>query len=143
MTQVAKTLTGWGALTVLAIASIGCGGDTPPTGNVTGTVTYNGSPVANANVTFQPNGGRPATGVTDASGKYTLATFGTSDGAVLGSHKISITPNITDVPMPETPDQASAEPKPPFPKKYMNPDTSGLTADVKSGPNEVNLELKD
>jgi len=125
---------------VVSAASIvvvsGCGsGGTASTEEVTGTVTYNGAPVADASVTFTPEAGRPATGITDAGGKFTLTTFTTDDGAVPGMHKVSIAPNASQIPpMPGTPEAAvAAAGKPPFPPRYSNPETSGLTADVKEG----------
>lgn len=130
------------ALGICAILT-GCGPDTPPTGKVSGTVTYNGAPVSNATVTFLPDNGRSASGVTDSSGNFTLSTFGTSDGALLGNHKVIVTPYETDIPMPETPGEAAAAPKAPFPEKYMKAETTDLTATVQSGANDVPLELKD
>ncbi len=122
----------------------GCGGSgNPPTAKVSGVVTYKSAPVGEAIVTFMPTTGRPATGQTDASGKYTLSTFGTNDGAVIGDHKVSITPYQPDVAMPETPEEAEAAPKLPFPARYANPDSSNLKATVKSGSNEANFELTD
>ena len=35
-------------------------------------------------------GGRPATGVTDAEGRYRLTTISSDDGAPLGSYSVSI-----------------------------------------------------
>lgn len=132
------------AATLFCIVLTGCGGaDTPATGKVSGVVTYNGTPVSNAMVTFVPSNGRPANGQTDSEGKYSLSTFGTGDGAVLGEHKISITPVQADAPMPETVEEAKAAPKAPFPERYTNAETSTLTATVESGSNEVNLELTD
>lgn len=122
----------------------GCGGaNTPDTGNVSGVVTYNGAPLSDVMVTFVPSNGRPASGPTDAAGKYTLSTFGTDDGAVLGEHKITITSAQADIPMPGTPEEAQAAPKAPFPQSYMSVETSTLTATVESGSNEINLELTD
>lgn len=130
---------------VAGLILVGCGGpDTPPTAKVSGTVTYNGSPLANVTVTFQPDKGRPASGVTDASGKFTLSTFGKDDGAILGSHRISLASSATDVPMPETPEQAEQAPKPPFPVRYASVETSGLIAVVEKGKdNDVPLQLTD
>ena len=71
----------------------GCGGDSnPDTYSVTGKVTLDGTPVEGALVSFASEGGsRPATGITDASGAYSLTTFAQGDGAVPGSYKVTIT----------------------------------------------------
>lgn len=76
----------------------GCGSDAPKinTVPVTGRVTYNGQPVAGATVAFIPNNpdGRPAQGVTDEQGVYTLTTYvGPNDqpaGAEPGDYKVTI-----------------------------------------------------
>ncbi|MEO8497827.1 MAG: hypothetical protein ABI614_22400 [Planctomycetota bacterium] len=135
---------GYAATALVSCILAGCGGsNNPATAKVSGVVTYKGAPVGDAVVTFMPTSGRPASGQTDAAGKFTLSTFGNNDGAVLGDHKISITPYLKDVPMPETVEAAAALPKLPFPARYANPDTSTLTAKVDSGANEKNFELTD
>jgi hypothetical protein len=68
---------------------VGCGGGVPLT-SVTGVVTLDGNPVADAVVTFAPDSGDVAcVGSTDTSGKYTLACqHGT--GAPAGSYSVKI-----------------------------------------------------
>ena len=82
-------------LAIAAVAALicGCGGSgNPDTYSVTGTVTLEGSPVGGALVSFSPTGdGKPATGITDASGKYSLTTFSQGDGAVPGTYQVTIT----------------------------------------------------
>ncbi|MCC9607808.1 DUF4198 domain-containing protein [Blastopirellula sp. JC732] len=77
----------------VVVAAIGCGGDanTPPLGKVTGNVTLNGQPLDGATVEFIPQGGRPSTGFTDASGNYTLLFRADAPGAVIGKHSVRIT----------------------------------------------------
>ncbi|MFO0883713.1 MAG: hypothetical protein U0894_05920 [Pirellulales bacterium] len=57
-------------------------------------------------ITFTPAKGRPATGETDAEGKFMLSTFGKDDGAVFGKHKITLAdkPAGGPPPMPGTPE---------------------------------------
>ena len=130
-----------------AVALVGCGSSGGnPVLKVTGVVTYQGAPVADAGVTFTPEKGRPASGKTDASGKFTLSTFAKEDGAVPGLHKVAVTPNASQIaPMPGTPEAAQAAAgKPPFPPRYNSAETSGLTADVKPGAeNDFKFELTD
>ena len=83
------------AVLLLALAvSSGCGGgveDRPPTFPVSGTVAYNGSPVEGATVSFMMEGApRAATGVTNKDGKFQLSTFALNDGAVVGTHTITV-----------------------------------------------------
>lgn len=124
------------------IAGCGNSGAVP----VSGKVTYNGQPVANANVIFTPKNGRPAVGKTDAEGKYTLSNVGKDDGAVEGVQTVTITPNYDQPPpMIGTPEAKKWKPpKAPFPARYGDPKTSNLTATVTRGDKEpINFELKD
>jgi hypothetical protein len=78
------------SLVLLTIA--GCGGVTrPETIKVTGSVTYKGQPVADAEVNFWgANAPRAASGVTDAEGKFTLSMFESGDGCLAGENVITI-----------------------------------------------------
>jgi hypothetical protein len=70
----------------------GCGqdGGTPVTlAEAGGVVTFKGSPLADASVTFVPDNGPIATAVTDLSGKFKLMT-GSRPGAAVGPCKVTI-----------------------------------------------------
>jgi hypothetical protein len=131
------------ALVLVCVAGCGKPG-TAPTAEVTGTVTLDGSPIEGVGVTFLPQEGRPASGVTNASGQFTLSTFETGDGAVPGRHKVAIgeQPDESE-PMPGTPEAANW--KPPearFPEKYSNPEESGFEAQVEPGkPNTFTFDM--
>jgi hypothetical protein len=83
------------SLFLLVGTIFGCGGD-PAVVPVTGTVTFQGKPLAGADVAFLPveGGRRPiAVAVTDTEGKFALRTnFGevSRDGAVQGEHRVTI-----------------------------------------------------
>jgi hypothetical protein len=86
-------LRGVTVLVALLVSALGCtgGGGHPETAEVTGKVTHNGGAVAGAMVSFSPDGaGTAAAGVTDATGKFSLTTFASGDGAVPGKYKVSI-----------------------------------------------------
>lgn len=77
---------------------LGCGGSGPKLAKVSGMVTLDGVPYANALVNFQPmatgdnpNPGVGSVGRTDASGRYRLMTINKEDGAVVGLHRVRIT----------------------------------------------------
>jgi len=135
----------------LAMASVlvaGCGkAGTEPTAKVTGTVTYNGSPAEGAAVTFYPEQGRPASGVTDAQGKFTLSTFASGDGAVLSKHTVTIAEAASKEapPMPGTPGAENyMPPAPRFPAKYADRSTTPFTATVEKGEkNEFTFDMTD
>lgn len=83
------------SLVFLTPCLVGCGGASgrPDLYKVTGTVTFKGAPVEGANVTFSPTSAeasRSAAGATDASGKFSLTTFDTNDGAIAGEHLVTI-----------------------------------------------------
>lgn len=111
----------------------GCGGgpsDQPDIGRVTGTVKMDGAPLPNANVQFQPEKGRPSFGKTDDSGVYELTYSASTKGAKIGKHKVTITT------AGETEDGTAIPEK--VPDTYNSQTT--LSAEVKSGSNEINFE---
>jgi hypothetical protein len=141
--------------------------DRPLTAPVRGQVTYRGRPVAGATVSFLcPGAPRPAIGTTDASGNYVLTTFEPNDGAVVGTHVVTVRQFSTDigtsrVPVPADQDgeamadaigqamqqtarqlqdseRAGAQLLPP---KYADRKTSDLRKEVRSGDNTVDIEL--
>src|SRR5687768_13661966 len=137
-------------IALLAAAfSAGCGNSGLRTTPVSGTVTYNGKPVARANVSFAPEdpSGRVATGVTDTSGRYTLGTLTADDGATVGKYKVTVIARGPD--RPAKPGEGSGMPgetvpgEPTIPAKYFSPDTSGLVREVKRGSNTIDLPLPD
>lgn len=139
------------SILVLALLStVGCGGDgRPPRVPVSGVITVDQKPVAEAAVMFLPvAGGRPAIGTTDAAGRFVLTTFDDGDGAIIGEHKVSVTKvKVTGV--TPTADGLSGTTEPGgvqeeyiVPKKYADPETSGLTATVDKGMPEITFDLQ-
>lgn len=64
--------------------------DGPAVAPVTGTVTQNGEPLAQAEIEFQPDQGAPSYGETDEMGRYTLMYQTDREGALLGHHWVSV-----------------------------------------------------
>jgi hypothetical protein len=125
---------------------------------VSGTVTFDDKPVEGAQVTFMaPGAPRAAIGNTDSQGRYRLTTFKPNDGAVPGTHAVTIVKMETsgqDI-SADKPGaaygaamKAAATGKRPaqaggIPGKYSDPKLGGLTAEVKKGgPNEFTFDLK-
>jgi hypothetical protein len=147
-------------LTLLAFGGLiaGCGSNGPETVKVRGIVSLDGKPVEDATVGFTPkDGGRPAMGTTDASGQFTLTTFTPGDGAVVGTHTVTVSKirssgqqvDASTVPagsnaMPLSGPTAPGAIKIQWvvPPKYADPKTSGFTVDVKRGMEPVTLDLK-
>ena len=155
---------------VAALATfIGCGGPRGfDTVEATGVVTLDGQSVDGADVVFQPAGagGKAATGLTDASGKFTLTTINAGDGAMPGSYKVTVVKikraprgeDLSGLSIEEAAKKAreaalaeearlkanptgASEPSDLLPVKYKDPSTSGLTAEVKQG-QKNHFELK-
>lgn len=126
------------ALGLALLASAGCGG-TYNLGQVDGTITLDGKPLAEAGVAFTPlNAGAesPASsGLTDSDGKYSLSlVIDQTPGALVGQHKVVVSKGFessSDVATPRELANASL----PF---------HDFTFEVESGSNtaDFNLETK-
>lgn len=147
---------------VVCLALLGCGPSGPELGTVKGKVTLYGRPLPNALVTFEPEGGGPVgTSPTDEEGNFELYSAGRK-GAQVGNHRVVITtirpPAQADAAQ-EAAARSSDDPaymaqahggpaqykkaeefKEKIPAKY-NTNTE-LKKEVKSGSNEINLELQ-
>lgn len=134
---------------------------------VSGTVTQKGKPIEGAIVAFTPEAdGRPASGVTDASGKYILTTLVSGDGAVPGKYKVTIAKYDKKLApaAPKTPGKATdpyditneypadynemqaseiaaAISKNLLPAKFANPNASGLQAVVAEQENTFDFKV--
>src|SRR5260370_25590049 len=84
-----KPLRPWTA-PFLLVTLAGCGSNEPKIIEVTGILTYKGTPVTNARVTFIPESGRPSHGETDGEGRFKLNYDKGHDGAIVGKHKVSV-----------------------------------------------------
>jgi len=135
---------------LVAVGLVGCsGGSSVETYDVSGTVTYNGQPVANVGVTFIPDGGGlAATGRTDAEGKFdSLTTRESGDGVAEGNYIVTLstiietsTETITDV----SAYSVNAGGPPPFPTRYLNATESDLRCSVgPDGERELSFALTD
>jgi hypothetical protein len=109
---------------------------------VEGIVRLEGQPLRTGTVRFVPTAGRAATGQIQSDGTFKLGTFGESDGAVTGIHKVAIIAYETagdGRPAYEAGAQAN---KPLVPQRYMAVGTSGLTFEVKPGENRAEFDLE-
>ena len=155
---------------VLSLAS-GCsrGRQYPPTHSVSGVVTIDGQPIADAIVSFLPDDGQnPANGSTDASGRYELTSFTRGDGAMEGSFRVTIvkyekegedkpvvsaekptaaeaeseeTGNEDYVPAGMVVSQYDTGPKNLLPKQYADQQETPLTAAVRPEENSIDFNL--
>jgi hypothetical protein len=112
-------------------------------------VTYQAKPLEGYRVVFMPTDGRrPASGVTDASGKFVLGTNTGNDGAPPGMCKVSFAwePPRSGEPGQEsindTPDKMP-KPKVKIPEKYNDPEKSGIVYEVpRRGTSNITFDLQ-
>lgn len=126
------------------LALAGCGGGGAPTAPVSGKVTYKGQAVKGGSFTFIPvadkgnaTPGKPAAGVVQPDGTYSLGTYGTSDGAVLGRHKVSYSAPVMELPPGKELKPGESPPASPYDKLAPKQEE----VEVKSGSNTIDIEL--
>jgi hypothetical protein len=129
-------------LLIFTIVSSGCTSSYAPqaeqaaTVPASGLITWKGQPLAGFRINLLPaDGQRPAAGVSDAEGRFVLGTNSPNDGAVAGTHKVSV---IWEQPVDDGLGTAPATPatqKPPvdLPAKFASPETSGLSLEIPAG----------
>jgi hypothetical protein len=118
------------AIILFACISAGCGSNRG-VATVQGKVLLDNKPLEAGYIATLPPSGRGAYG-TITNGEFVLSTFGNNDGALIATHKVSVVANAP-------PQGVGAEATPGkslVPERYTNPETSGLTIEVKAG--EVN-----
>jgi hypothetical protein len=131
----------------LLLLALGCG--SRKFAPVSGKVTLNGEPLANALVAFNPipkggssEAGPGSIGTTDANGEFTLRVRPDQPGALVGNHRVGITAMVpaagdTDARQPRRRGSATK----PLPRRY-NEETT-LTFEVPSaGTDQAIFELK-
>lgn len=125
----------------MAMSLAGCGSGRSGTAIVRGKVTFNGKPVPNGTVNFIPDTGPSASGEIQADGSYTLTTYKPGDGAVPGTHKVTVVAMQDQT--TRLPEERSPLPPPIVPVKYTSLATTDLTANVEDKENTINFDLKD
>lgn len=135
----------WMLIVILLIAGCGPSGRSA-LGKVTGTVTYNGEPLDGAQIVFHNPAGRAATGQVVKGSIVGVTTYDVlNDGAPVGTLVVTIHPTRPrEVVELRTPDKNPPKAHmPSLPRRYSDPLTSKLTADIQSGTNEVWFDLTD
>jgi hypothetical protein len=138
------------ALVPVIVALAGCGGTDLSLGQVSGKVTMNGQPVSGATVSFIPDttkntSGPMSSGILNAQGEFTLSTLDGVQGAVIGSHKVTVTcPFDESAGSSGSGDAVAPAPTTPcdVPTKYEGFATTDLSAEVNKGSNDFTFDLK-
>ena len=99
---------------------------------ISGRVTIDGAPLTGAFVVFYPPSGRSSNGRTDSAGRFTLRCFEEADGALLGTHQVTVV---------AAQELSSHAMKWFAPKKYANHKTSGLQYNVEGPTDDAKFEL--
>jgi hypothetical protein len=127
------------SLCVLFISAVlvGCGSGGPATGDVAGTVEFNGQPISDGMITFHSSGTGTAMMTRIKEGKYEFDT-----PLDVGEYAVYVTPPL---PEPQDPRLGVAPPKVAtnIPAKAQDMTTSGLIAKVEPGDNTIPLTLKE
>ncbi len=129
-----------GLMMISVLFLSGCGKSRPTPVEVTGSVTFRGQPVQNALVNFIPKDLRPASGRTDAQGRFELMTYEPGDGAIVAEHSVLISKFV---------EKPRSNPKSPYPEsvsvlpvRYSRATTTDLTAQVTAdGANDFTFDL--
>ena len=127
-------------LPLAALLALGCGGSRLAT--VSGKITLDKRPLANARITFQPvEGMNPGVGsfaVADANGEYTLKPIdGKGKGAVVGKHRVEVF--LVKEGTNSRPEDDRQRPVNLVPPQYNQ--NSKLTFEVKPGDNRADWNL--
>jgi hypothetical protein len=122
---------------MLVLLAAGCAGGKPdvPFGMVHGKVTWQGAPLADASVAFEPDRGRTSYGRTNAAGDYELRYKGKPWGAIAGRHRVRIT---TETASDDETGRTQLRPEI-LPPKYHSAST--LVAEVHPGDNVIDFDL--
>jgi len=133
------------AAIAIAAASLACGCSRPmPAHPVGGRVTLDGKPLVDAQISFRPAQGPEAFGVLDGEGRYRLSTRAAGDGAVAGTHAVTLSQVTVGLALEPGVPPKLVKPTPgamPVPEKYLRAETSGLTATVVPGENTFDFDL--
>lgn len=139
-------------IAVVVVFGCGSGVERPPLGKVTGKVTFNGQPVKSGSVAFNPakgpgaETGQIATGQLESDGTFTLTTFDTGDGAVIGQHVVTVTARSEDSNFGKKKADGTFDyvlPKSSIPEKYSDATKSNLLYTVEANKNNhFEIELK-
>lgn len=155
VTAAAGRLAVLGLCASLILALGGCSGDPnlPKLGKVSGHVTYQGKPVEAGRVVFTPIAGKggetgqSATGEISSGGSYSMTTFNTGDGAILGQHVVTVVvreKGSEDMGKPKADGTLDYKlPKLVTPSKYASAETSPLRCTVVEGGTTFDIEITD
>jgi hypothetical protein len=124
----------------------GCGKSVPrlKVYPVHGTVKLKGAPVVMGLVEFKPaipGKGMPCSGIIEKDGTFAMRTYGgiaPPDGAVPGTYRVSVT-SLGEVEGAGAPPKGVTPTK--VPMRFTDPETSGVTVEIKSTDYDLTINL--
>lgn len=124
-------------LLCVATFLVGCHSNGPRLAPVKGHVTLDGKALTRGTVITIPKAGRGARAFIQPDGSFELGTFAKKDGAIVGEYKVGV---VAYEGVNSGPESNNA--KLIVPRRYVNPESSGFTIDVKpDGDNLLELKL--
>ena len=126
-------------LAPLLLAAAGCGGGESAGPSLTGTVTFNGQPLPDANLTFEPDGpgGATAYGRSDENGVYTVHTGRSLEGIAPGKYNVGVEAYTIQPGMFDAAGNYVENGQLAIPKSFTSPKTSGLFVVVTEAPDNT------
>lgn len=122
-----------GVLLLLACGwLVGCGDGRPQRVRVSGKVLIDGAPLTAGFIQVIPENDRAASSKIEPDGGFRLTTFDPQDGCVPGQHKVVV---IASERLNALSQKWNA------PKKYADPQASGLTVDIKEPTDSLTINL--
>jgi hypothetical protein len=123
----------------LALLAAGCG---PSFGDVSGTVEFQGRPLTTGTITFYDEANGVASSPIQPDGTYAVHHVRAGPAKIAVAVPTAIT-MVDPGEMPALGPPAPVRPTGPFlPHKYQDPQESGLTCEVKAGPQEFAVRLE-
>lgn len=145
---------------VSSVLVYGCGYSRPNRVEAIGRVTLGGKPLDGASVTLFPvHGGRPSFAVTADDGRFSLGTFGATDGVIPGRYRVAVVKQVLRSTADKRLKKAAAEEQKGdeetvasvsfaeadyenvVPINFADPQHSGLEIEVGSGADPIEIAL--
>jgi hypothetical protein len=126
---------------------VGCGNNGAKVIPVSGTITQNGQPLPNVNITFNKiDTGAMSFAESDSQGRFTLTHTHGKSGAESGKYRVSVTQKGTPIPLPagtkleDIPEEQRNQTTPDIP--ITNSDNSPIEVEITESSNSIVIDIK-
>ncbi|MDG2389737.1 MAG: hypothetical protein P8M30_10505 [Planctomycetaceae bacterium] len=150
--SVLRPLTHSLSVAILCVVLSGCGGgpERSPTATVTGTVTLDDQPIEAGAIIFESDSTRPASGKIIDGKIVEVMTYEAGDGVPIGTQRVAIQAASSGESVEAADPSASGPVNMNYmgggdslvSNKYTDPKSSGLTAEIVVGENQLSFKLK-